>query len=127
MRTVLLIASLFLVLSCRTDYDVAEVAPSEHTGEEHHHGPGETCLEHGVPMTEEHETEHRGDDANSGSLSGSERHLHSPGERNHGTEWFFNQPWAASFIWGKMVRDSVILVVLAAAVLIVSGLRRRQR
>jgi len=127
MRTVLLIASLFLLSSCRTDYDIAEVAPVEHTGEAHQHGAGETCLEHGVPMTEGHEAEHHGDDVNSGSLSGSERHLHAPGERNHGTEWFFNQPWAASFIWGKMLRDSVILVALAVAVLLISGLRRRHR
>jgi hypothetical protein len=47
-------------------------------------------------------------------------HQHDAGARNHGTEWFFNQPWAASFIWPKMLRDSVLLAALAAAIYLVS-------
>ena len=53
-------------------------------------------------------------------------HLHEAGQRNHGTEWFFNQPWAARFIWGKMVRDSVILIALAAGILFLSRYRRKR-
>jgi|GEM_PF-1044562 len=54
-------------------------------------------------------------------------HVHDVGQRNHGTEWFFNQPWAAPFIWPKMIRDTVILIVLAAAVLTLSGILGRKR
>jgi len=54
-------------------------------------------------------------------------HEHDAGQRNHGTEWLFNQPWAASFIWPKMARDTVILIVLAAAVLTLSNILGRRR
>ena len=54
-------------------------------------------------------------------------HLHGEGVRNHGTEWFFNQPWAASFVWGKMLRDSVILILLAAGLLLLPRIRGKRR
>lgn len=101
----------------RADYDIAEVAPDEHlTGEhEHHHHNGH-----------EH-AEAEGDGEISGA--GENRHVHEAGVRNHGTQWFFNQPWAAPFIWNKIIRDSVILLLLAAAVVLFSRLagRRWQR
>jgi len=54
-------------------------------------------------------------------------HEHDVGQRNHGTEWLFNQPWAAPFIWPKMIRDTVILILLAAAVLTLSTVLGRKR
>lgn len=112
---VFLLLFLLLPAGCRTDYDIEEVAPSEHLDEEQAHDDHDHLLE---------EHDHEDEDA---GLTGSDRHVHESGERNHGTEWFFNQPWAASFIWGKMLRDSLILLVLAAAITILSGRRSRQR
>ena len=111
--------------ACKTDYDIEEVAPSEHLGTGHH----DDCDEH------EHETDtadpgsvhEESDEYDALEISGSNRHVHEEGLRNHGTGWFFNQPWAASFIWGKMVRDIVILLVLSAAILFVSGYRRKRK
>jgi hypothetical protein len=94
------------------DYDIAEVAPDSFTGaggEEHHDEPGP---EHPGADSTDHETE-------------TGLHLHPAGERNHGTAWFFNQPWAATFVWGKMVRDSVILLALAGGISLASSRRRR--
>lgn len=117
MRAVSAVLLLFLLVpaGCRTDYDIQEVAPSEHLGEDQLHDDHDH-------LHDEHE--HEDEDA---GLTGSDRHVHDAGERNHGTEWFFNQPWAASFIWGKMLRDSVILLVLAAAIAFLSGRKSRQR
>lgn len=52
-------------------------------------------------------------------------HQHEAGVRNHGTEWFFRQPWSDTVLWGALARDSLILAGLAAAVTMVSGRRRR--
>ena len=46
--------------------------------------------------------------------------MHAPGQRNMSTAWFFNQPWAATFIWGKMVRDSLLLLVLAFVIVFIT-------
>lgn len=46
--------------------------------------------------------------------------MHAPGQRNTSTAWFFNQPWAATFIWGKMVRDSLLLLGLAFVVVFIT-------
>jgi len=125
-RLLLVISLLSLMSSCRTDYDIGEVAPESFEGEacDHSHtgqaGPEDEHSEH--RHSEEHE---QGSDTE--GLSGSEMHFHEPGQRNHGTAWFFNQPWAASFVWGKMLRDSVVLVVLALTVYLGSGYRRRRR
>ncbi len=54
-------------------------------------------------------------------------HLHPSGEQNHGTEWFFNQPWACSEGWGTIARDSAILSAAACCVFILSGRRSRGR
>lgn len=120
MRGAVVFLLLFLLLAagCRTDYDVEEVAPSEHLGEDHTHH------DHDHDHLHEEHSHHEDEDA---ALTGSDRHVHEGGVRNHGTEWFFNQPWAASFIWGKMLRDSLILLVLAAAIAVLSGRRGRQR
>ncbi|MFO7949613.1 MAG: hypothetical protein R6U36_04510 [Candidatus Fermentibacteraceae bacterium] len=117
-RPFVLLAVALLAAGCggKADYDIAEVAPDEHLSGEHgNHHQGH---------------DHGGDDVER-DISGAveNRHHHEPGVRNHGTQWFFNQPWAAPFIWDKIVRDSVILLVLAAAVLLFSRLtgRRWQR
>lgn len=113
---------LLLLASCRTDYDIGEVAPVEFTGVSVEHA--DSCSE-----CSEEEHVHHHEEAMTGieDVGAPERHVHEAGQRNHGTVWFFNQPWAASFIWGKMLRDSVILVVLAAVILLLSGRRRRHR
>ena len=132
-----LIAASLLFMTCKADYDIEEVAPSDHLGSAHHH----EYDEHDECEDSEHvetEHEHEADSAETASVpdesdehdvletAGSDRHIHDAGVRNHGTGWFFNQPWAATFIWGKMVRDIVILLVLSAAVLFVSGYRRKR-
>jgi hypothetical protein len=92
------------------DYDIAEVAPDSFTGAGGHDhdeaGPDHAGVDSAV-----HETE-------------TGLHLHPAGERNHGTTWFFNQPWAATFVWGKMLRDSVVLLALAGGVSLASSRRR---
>ncbi|MBN2585897.1 MAG: hypothetical protein JXA64_01835 [Candidatus Fermentibacteraceae bacterium] len=123
MRNVLTFAAILLISACRTDYDIEEVATAEFLGQDHVHADScETCGEETTEVEHDHpEGEHVHDPA------GSDRHIHEAGVRNHGTEWFFNQPWAADFIWGKMVRDSVILVLLATGLIILSGYRRKNR
>jgi hypothetical protein len=126
-------------LGCRgVDYDIAEVASTDYLG-----------------LDEEHDQEHppEGDHQETAStnphpfydssylcvnpnppgeelmeeVESSGVCLHDAGERNHGTGWFFNQPWAATFIWSKIVRDTVILLVLAAVVFLVSDRTLSQR
>lgn len=114
-----LLFALLVFASCQTDYDVAEVAPSEHLDVEHPAGPeqaeDETCEE----CDSEHSIDEQVEDSHAG-------HNHAQGSRNHGTQWFFNQPWAAPFIWGKLFRDAAIFLVLAVAVFIISGRKRRK-
>lgn len=43
--------------------------------------------------------------------------MHSPGQRNAGTAWFFYQPWAAKAYWGKLLRDSLIFLGLSVLIL----------
>ncbi len=117
MRVILLSFLVILTLSCRTDYDIEEVASSQYLGEDHDHHGDAAALDDDTHNTESDEHE----------MSGTDFHEHAPGVRNHGTMWFFDQPWAASFIWGKMIRDTVILLVLSAVVLTLSGLRRKKR
>ena len=119
------LAALAVLLACgcteSLNYDIEEVAPAEFlSGEEedchdpecdgHDHGHDEGEHDAGVSDLEE----------------GTGVHRHGAGVRNHGTQWFFNQPWAASFVWGKMLRDSIILVVLAALVLLLPRFARRR-
>jgi hypothetical protein len=101
----LLLSALLAGCGERIDYDAAEVAP-----EEHMYGPGEHA--------HHHHAGHPGESAE--EMTGARGHVHAAGVRNHGTVWFFNQPWAARFIWGKMLRDSAILVALALGLLAVS-------
>jgi len=113
----LLAASALLMASCRgVDYDIAEVASPDYTGLEDDHDDGHGDQDHDVLEGPGSEEEAAGD-----------LHLHETGVRNHGTVWFFNQPWAASFIWVKIVRDSVVLLALACVVQVVSRPRRLRR
>jgi len=132
-----LISALLLFPACRTDYDIQEVANPQHLGTDHS-DDCDDCEPEGAEHTEvdhEHDADtaetdlpqDESDEHNASVISGSDRHVHDAGQRNHGTSWFFNQPWAASFIWGKMVRDSLILLVLSAAILVVSGYLRKRR
>lgn len=124
MRIRLLFAAALLALSgCVEDYDVAEVAPEEHLDEEHHHEEGDYCEEchddHAHDHADEEGVHHSGDATPSG-------HSHGSGVRNHGTQWFFNQPWAARFIWGKLARDGAMFLLLAGIIFFLSGRRRRR-
>lgn len=51
-------------------------------------------------------------------------HAHAPGEICSDTWWFFTQPWAARWYWGKLLRDGIVLLALASLVTVVS--RRRE-
>ena len=133
-----LISALLVLPACRTDYDIQEVASPQHLGTDHNDDCDECDHENAEHSESDHEhhdadtaepdsLQEESDEHNASVISGSDRHVHDAGQRNHGTGWFFNQPWAASFIWGKMIRDSVILLVLSAAVVIVSGYLRKRR
>ena len=52
-----------------------------------------------------------------------DHHDHAPGEICSDTWWFFTQPWAARWYWGKLLRDGIVLLALASLVTVVS--RRR--
>ena len=52
-----------------------------------------------------------------------EHHQHEPGHACSETRWFFTQPWAAQWFWGKLLRDCFVLLALACAVTLAS--RRR--
>lgn len=115
----------------RIDYDIEEVASEEYlrgadmVASIQEAGASDASLYRMYDQTflcVSAETGDGDDIENSGNL-----HEHGSGQRNHGTEWFFNQPWAATFIWPKMIRDTVILILLAAGVLTVSSLLRRRR
>ena len=136
--TLIILLALISLTGCKADYDIEEVAPPEHLGEihEHDHVHTETEDHHGRVhedddeecsiCTETHDQEHVHEHEDA-AISASDRHVHEAGERNHGTEWFFNQPWAARFIWSKMIRDTVILAVLAAIILLASRFRLRKK
>jgi hypothetical protein len=130
MKYLVLLSVCFLFLAgCfdRLDYDIEEVAPAEFlsTEDEHDH---ETCT------IDEHDHDHQeaGQAAPLDSTTLTETHdmgvhLHDAGVRNHGTQWFFNQPWAASFVWDKMLRDSIILLVLAVSVFFIPRLWKKRK
>jgi len=112
------------------NYDIEEVAPAAYlSGEDdactdpsHHHEEGE----------EGHGGDEHGEEAGHGDESVIDdhpagMHIHGTGVRNHGTQWFFNQPWAASFVWGKMLRDGIILLVLALSVALLPVILRKRR
>jgi len=129
----LLLAVILSASGCVQDYDIEEAASDEYMGrhaeEGHFHEHGEECDHPHDHDLEEHGTGAHSADERTEELETHEGHMHvhGAGERNHGTEWFFNQPWAARFVWGKIVRDSVILLLLAAAVYFIFALRRRGR
>ncbi len=121
-RHILSISLLFTLLvftACRTDYDVAEVAPSEHLDEEHHAEDEHAECEHSEESDSEHSIDEQVEESHAG-------HDHAERTRNHGTQWFFNQPWAAPFIWGKLFRDAAIFLALAVAIFIISGRKRKK-
>ncbi len=112
------IFTLLCFAGCFKDYDIAEVAPDDYLDQEHHHHD-EACEECGEDGGESLEDiHHEGDSTPSG-------HNHGAGVRNHGTQWFFNQPWAAPFIWSKLARDGVIFLLLAAVIFLITGRKRR--
>ncbi len=119
--TLLFVFASLVFTGCRTDYDIADVAPEEHLDSEEHaghdHALGEPCEE--IDNEHEHSVDEQVEDSHAG-------HQHSTGDRNHGTQWFFNQPWAAPFIWKKLFRDAVIFLALAAVIFLIGGQRRRR-
>lgn len=109
--SILLPFALLLLAGCQTDYDIADVAPGEHLesgGHSDHHEDAVTG--HG----EEPDVEHHMEDLHAG-------HAHGAGGRNHGTQWFFNQPWAAPFIWNKLLRDALIFLALAVSIFLITA------
>lgn len=50
-------------------------------------------------------------------------HEHQQHEAGHvcsETRWFFTQPWAAEWFWGKLLRDCFVLLALAVFVTLLS-------
>jgi hypothetical protein len=123
-------AALLLFIACRTDYDVAEVAPQNFLDSENlsaqtpeHDQTGGTADEE---CNEEAAGQTIGTEMEAEQAGGPSGHSHGSGDRNHGTQWFFNQPWAAPFIWGKLIRDGLIFLTLAAGIFFFSGWRRKK-
>lgn len=120
-----LFSTLLLFTGCQTDYDIADVASAEfldseehvsHDHENDHDNSDGECVEE---SQEELSLDDHVEDSHAG-------HDHAQGTSNHGTQWFFNQPWAAPFIWKKLFRDGGIFLALAAAVFFISGRRRKK-
>jgi len=107
--------ALLFFTGCRADYDIEEVAPADFlessVHEEHAHEEAAAEEADSSRVDEHVEESHAG-------------HVHGAGARNHGTQWFFNQPWAAPFIWGKLVRDALIFLLVAVIVFVVTGRRK---
>jgi len=130
-----LITVVLLSMACKVDYDIEEVAAAgEHMVTDNHdecehedaeHAESDHAHDTDTPESDSEHVESSEHDASAIGLS--DRHVHGSGERNHGTGWFFNQPWAASFIWGKMIRDIVILFLLSAAIVFASVYRRKRK
>jgi len=125
----ILIVVILAIAGCteRIDYDIEDVAPAEHLSGEEEHLYGD---EEHLNGEEEHDDEccagvHEETDELEGIHAGV--HMHESGVRNHGTEWFFNQPWAASFVWGKMLRDTIVLLLLATGLFLIPRIRSRWR
>jgi hypothetical protein len=55
----------------------------------------------------------------------SEHHQHEPGHICSETTWFFTQPWAARWFWGKLLRDGFVFMALAGVIFGLTALRRR--
>jgi len=131
-----LIAVILAIAGCteRIDYDIEDVAPAEHLSGEGEHIHGE---EEHIQGEEEHlhgEEEHQDEccvevHEETSELEGihADVHMHESGVMNHCTEWFFNQPWAASFVWGKMLRDTIVLLLLATALFLIPRIRSRRQ
>ncbi len=121
MRMCTLFISLVLLafVGCRTDYDIADIAPTEHLESAEHHGHDHDHEHVDGETGDEHSVDEHVEDSHAG-------HAHSSGNRNHGTQWFFNQPWAAPFIWGKLFRDALIFLGLAAGIFLITGRRRKR-
>ncbi|MCK5785575.1 MAG: hypothetical protein KAH54_03340 [Candidatus Sabulitectum sp.] len=127
--TIIPVFALLVLSACSTDYDVTEVAPAEHLVTDEHaghdHAPGEPCYETDIeseqPLTGEETTSI--DEEREAAHAG---HAHDEGDRNHGTQWFFNQPWAAPFIWGKLVRDSLVFLALAVGIFFATRKRSKR-
>ena len=124
-----------LFFNCNVDYDIEEVAPQEHLTSEHNHDhtDEDACPECDSEHNHDHTDEEEGPDF-APPLTESENtditeqvedshagHNHAAGARNHGTQWFFNQPWAAPFIWPKLLRDALIFLVLAVVLFIITA------
>jgi len=129
------------------DGDVCPECSIVHEDEHEHDHDEDVCPECDIVHEDEHEHDHDEDifpecdivhedddehedgiaDPEKVDLSTVELHQHDQGVENHGTEWFFNQPWHSSFIWGKMLLNSVILLVLGVIVLFASRYAARRR
>jgi hypothetical protein len=111
-----LVPAVLLYCGCFEDYDVEEVAPAEFLGGECSHDDHNHIDDSLASVDEETQGAHD---------SGPSDHEHAAGERNHGTQWLFNQPWAAPFIWGKLAWDGIMFLGLAVLIILVSGRRKR--
>lgn len=112
-----------LFFNCKVDYDIEEIAPqehldSDHTEHEHEHEHEHLDEEDCPECISEHMEGEESVDVNEQMEDSHAGHNHDAGARNHGTQWFFNQPWAAPFIWGKLFRDSLVFLGLAIALFI---------
>ncbi len=106
-KRVPLLACILIVISGCRDVDISEVVSDDYTFMRDTTGT----------VIHENRASGRLPDTMSGS---SNSPMHSPGQRNAGTTWFFHQPWAAKAYWGKLLRDSLIFLGLSVLVLFLS-------
>ncbi|PIE51987.1 hypothetical protein CSA37_08940 [Candidatus Fermentibacteria bacterium] len=104
--------------SCR-EHDRNDEFEALQAGDSHDHNDECTCEACSGHSNGVHEEQHEE------FSSGPSGHLHASGDRNHGTQWFFNQPWAAPFIWSKLLRDGAIFLVLSVVLFFLT--RRKNR
>jgi hypothetical protein len=116
-RLAVLTIAVFIALSCH-DYDISDVVDDSYVFAR------DSIVSTRLPSDADtgivfHKS------AGLASRSNSSSPMHAPGQRNMSTAWFFNQPWAARFIWKKMLRDSIVLLVISFVIVFLSRQKER--
>lgn len=111
-RLVVLALAVNFVTSCQ-DYDISEVVDDSYTFTRDSIMPSLLPIDADSEMIFFNPTK-------LASMGNSTSPMHAPGQRNASTAWFFNQPWAARVIWGKMLRDTILLLVISSVLVFLS-------
>jgi hypothetical protein len=122
-RLILTVSLLLAIAGCR------DIAVEEMVADDYTYALDEDIAELGV-VSDTPDTASGGEmlpgTSPSSSPTNQNSPMHAPGQRNASTAWFFNQPWAARVYWGKMLRDTIVLLVLTGIILFVTRVKREK-